>query len=206
MRWRLARYKKFDKAAVAALFITLFPIDAQSLDDDALWLPTKYSKYYLDLKKAALAAEKLDRCVTVLRGTLDLEQTRKERPIYRILCRKENGRNYNEMVDGVTFETLTTKIPKPEEILAQKLAEEQKRKEKHWQLCQESLNEKVRLMKNVEILTTEMPEPEVFEETKSQFTLDFNGENMQGVALHYRANCIVDTESNMAKVKVGRRK
>jgi len=52
-------------------------------------------------------AKFMDLCVNVLRGTLDLDQSRKNGPIYRSLCRHKNGKSYNETVNGTTFKTLT---------------------------------------------------------------------------------------------------
>src|SRR5687768_15959346 len=109
MQWFLAISRIF----ISSLIVGGTP--AFALDSQRLWLPTRYQTLYLPLVKAAETAESLDRCVTVIEGTIDLEQSRPEHPIYRILCRQENGRTYNEMVDGLTFATLTThQIVEPE--------------------------------------------------------------------------------------------
>ena len=100
--------------AVAAVLISLPTMNANS--DDGLWLPSSQIGYYPQLKKAAEAAQTLPDCIFIQEGTLDLEQSRKDHPIFRIKCRRSSGKTYNEMVDGISFEPLTTKLPTAEEI------------------------------------------------------------------------------------------
>lgn len=176
---------------------------AFALDQERLWLPTKYQTLYLPLVKAAEAAEALDRCATVMEGTIDLEQSRPERPIYRVLCRQENGRTYNEMVDGLSFATLTTpKVVEPEltpeeqeRLLQQqeqlRLADLARRKAEAWQFCRQSLKEHTRMMMELEWLADlDGPvEPVLFDDEIARFSVDFNARSMQGEALRYTAEC-----------------
>lgn len=148
-----------------------------AVDPSSLWLPTKYQKNYVALLESAESAESLDRCENVLEATIDLEQSKKKHPIFRILCRQKNGRSYNEMVDGLTFETLTT--PKvvvveltPEELEAQRLKEEKRKKAeikalKHtfWEKCQKVTQEKALMMTGLVWLTKEEPEPQSYTES-----------------------------------------
>jgi hypothetical protein len=189
-----------------------------ALDPQRLWLPVRYQDLHPSLVKAAETAEALDRCVTVMEATVDLEQSRPEHPIYRILCRQENGRTYSEMVDGLSFATLTTiKVVEPEltpEEQALLLRQEEERREAEiaqhkidaWTACRQSLVESTRLMMELQWLTDlddGAVEPVEFNEALVRFVLDFDARGVLGEALHYRAEC--SYSENLAKVVVKRR-
>jgi hypothetical protein len=173
-----------------------------ALDPQRLWLPTRYQTLYLPLVKAAETAEALDRCVTVMEGTIDLEQSRPEHPIYRILCRQDSGRTYNEMVDGLTFVTLTTQqiaAPEltPDEQELQRLQEEERRlaeiaryKTEAWETCRQGLLQSTRLMLELRwLVDLESVEPESFSDEIARFVVGFDASSMQGEALHFTGEC-----------------
>lgn len=178
-----------------------------AVDKNRLWLPEKHSRLFLDLRDAAEAAEALDRCVEVLKGTIDMEQSVLERPVYRILCRQEDGKSYNEMVDGVSFETLTTRVVQPialspEEKESQRLAEEKRLEEEKatrlsalWQTCETQLNKKIRYMTNIRWLTRLPPEP--VEQESLRFDIDFDAEDPYKNPLHYRASCLFSDKDEL---------
>lgn len=174
-----------------------------ALDEDRLWLPVRYQTLYLSLVKAASVAEELERCVSVVEGTLDLEQSKPEHPVYRIQCRQESGRTYNEMVDGLSFATLTTvEVVEPElsaeeqEML--RVQEELRRQEEiarqkqdAWQVCRSQLLERTKLMMDL-TWQTEIEgerEPEVYSEEEIRFSVDFDARSMWEEPLHYTADC-----------------
>jgi hypothetical protein len=198
MPWYLAIFKLF----VSCLLFCLCG-SALAVDEQRLWLPVRYQTHYLDLVKAAEAAEAHDRCVTVMEGTIDLEQSRPEHAIYRILCRQESGRTYNEMVDGLTFATFTTpKVVEPEltpeqqELLGQqeeehRMMEIARRKSDAWAVCRESLRERTRMMLELHWLVDleSAVEPVVFDDEMARFVVDFDARGMAGEALLYSAEC-----------------
>lgn len=192
MQWPLVTFKKF-ASLVASLSIGIYSTPSLSLDESRLWLPTSHNTLYLKLKEAALKAEQLDRCVTVLKGTIDREQSTKNHPIYRILCRQENRRSYNEMVDGLTMETLTTVVPvdmpPTEEELLRIAEEKEQRKRDSWSSCQDRLGEKVKFMAAVNWIGENEGVPTVYDDERIEFVADFDGENMEGVPLKYTAIC-----------------
>lgn len=171
------------------LLVVTSPI-GYALDEDRLWLPVKYQTLHLSLVKAALVAEELERCTSVVEGTVDLEQSKPNHPIYRIQCRQENGRTYNEMVDGVSFATLTTM----EVIAAESTAEEiVRQKQIAWQACQGPLIASTQLMKGL-VWQAEIEgpmEPEVYSEEEVRFSVNFDARSMWEEPLHYTAECTV---------------
>ena len=212
MQWRLVIFKIFVSNALLALFAA----HLHALDASRLWLPKHYQKYYLDLVQAAEAAEALERCTTVLEGTLDREQSLPDYPIYRILCRQGNGRSYNEMVDGKSFTPLTTIIEVPTELtqaekaLLQQQEEERKRAEleqqkaEAWQVCDAHLRERVQLMIDPVFLTATQPEPQSVTEHTVTFLVDFDAKNVWGKPLKYSAQCIYRPDQ-LVNVKINKR-
>lgn len=197
--------------------LLLLYVPAAALDERRLWLPVRYQSLYLPLVKAAQRAEALDRCVTVMEGTMDIEQSRPGHPIFRILCRQPNGHTYNEMVDGLTFTTLTTPAvvereltQEEQELLrqqeqARRQAEIAARKTEAWEFCRRKLVYSTRMMLSLQWLVDleGLPEPEVFEEDNIRFRADFDARNMQGELLHFTAECRVAGE--LADVRLRKR-
>lgn len=187
---------------VSASMLLGMSLPSSAVDESRLWVPTNYERQYLDLVKAAKAAESLDRCVSMIRGTIDIERSSQEHPIFRIQCRQESGRTYNEMVDGISFETLTTPVIveqklSAEELAALKLEEERERLENiektkvgFLDRCKVELDAKSRLFINMKLLNPE-PEPQEFTLENAKYYLDFDAEDINGVALKYRAICWV---------------
>ncbi len=200
------------------LLILLFCVSAFSFEEERLWLPLSYQTLYLKLKDAAAAAESLERCTEVLEGTIDLSQGSRENPIFRIHCRLSNGRTYNEMVDGTTNETLTTKQVVAKELSLEELelqrleAEKRKLQEKRqriegaWHVCNQKWLEKTRLMINVRSLHEILPEPGVSSQKDSNshsgdpeeaiyvFNIDFDADSVGGELLKFQAICTVENK------------
>lgn len=227
MSWRLARFKSFAERVgfpapnwpltwLAVGYLTIFELSvASAVDSQRLWLPVKYQTRYLDLIRAAETAEAIDRCVSVVEGTLDLEQSQPQHPIYRILCRQENGRTYNEMVDGLTFATLTTpKIvepvltPEEQERMRQqeevrRLAEIAHRKATAWQACRQELVNRTHLMMELhwaEDLDAPL-EPTEFTAEAARFFVNFNARSMWGEPLRYTAECAYTADSAVVTLR-----
>lgn len=211
MLWRLVVYKAFASVAVLVALCS----NAVALDKSRLWLSQSDQKYYLDLVRAAQAADALDQCHSVLEGTLDREQSQHNHPYFRILCRQENGRSYNEMVDGLSFETLTTPVVVEPELSeaekehlrqlqkAQEELELARRKTEAWQRCEEQIRHQTRMMIRMVWLTTEEPDPVSFSDTDAVFVADFDAHDPRGSLLHYRATCTIS--SGTVTVSLGRR-
>lgn len=180
-------------------------VDSVALDEDRLWLPTYYERHYLALRSAALAAEELERCVKVLRGTVDLGQSVEDHLIFRIQCRQQNGFTYNEMVDGITFKTLTTEIVRKkmlseEELDALRLEEERQRLEvleakkyAFFCACRDVFEEKTQVFMGREVLTPEPPAKE-FTSESAVFVFKFDAKDVSGADLQYKAICSIEAD------------
>lgn len=195
--------------AFVSLILVLFYNLAEAVDVERLWLPRSDQKHYLSLVQSAEAAEALPRCHTVLEGTIDKEQSRHNHPIFRILCRQANGRSYNEMVDGLSFETLTTVVMAEPAVSAEELerrlrqeqaraeAALQQHKDEAWQACRHEVQQQTTLMIELVMLTQEQPEPEELNESEAVFVVDFDAQNFWGETLHFRARCHFGSEREL---------
>lgn len=180
--------------------------NADALDDSRLWLPKSYRSHYVALVNAALAAEATNRCVTVLEGTIDLTLSSQEKAVFRILCRQESGVSYNEIVDGDSYETLTTPTQSDsywsEDARLER--EMQVRKKEFWSRCDAMLKVRTRLMNDLQWVS-EVPSPPVtISETSAEYLVDFDAKTPEGTILKYRARCSV-SDSQDAQVEITRR-
>lgn len=190
--------------ASGSLIVALISPNIWAVEENRLWLPVKYQGLYLPLKRAAQAAESLERCTKVLQGTIDREQSKPDHPIFRILCKQDSGLTYNEMVDGLTMETLTTIIPAevvltPEELEQQRIAEAKRlaeereaTKKRLFKLCDQAVKADAEFMNGLHWYYEDYIEPESFEDDVALFALDFDATNPDGKPLQYRAYCSVD--------------
>ncbi len=214
MQWPSAKFKKLVSFSIVVGALTS---SVYAVDDDRLWLSGSHSPLFIDLKQAALAAESLERCVSVVEGTIDLDDSMPDHPIYRILCRQKNRRTYNEMVDGISFKTLTTKIeiqvvPTEDELEALRIAEEKRKQEAKTvrveslsDICEQAIKDKSRLMKDVVWLTPLPIQPVEMDDISAKFSVDFDAKGVHGGALKYRANCFF-TDGDKLKLRVSGRK
>lgn len=194
MQWLMGNSSRFVKSSV---FAPIFAVaTAYAVDDDKLWLPSQYSEHYLELQAAAVEVESRDRCVRVLRATIDIDLSMNGQRIYRVLCRRRNNKTFNELVDGPTKIILSEKKLTPEELEQRKLED--------WNLCIGAVKDKIRLMEGVEWLTTFPPVPDELVDERTRFTLDFDAQDMHGNALRYQAKCLV--ENGVVRADVDGRK
>lgn len=206
---------------MTSLFVLLsLPGSLVALDEERLWLPVSHEKLYLHLKKAALNAEQLDRCKQVLRGTVDFEQGTEDKPIFRILCRQPNGKTYNEMVDGLSGEPMTTLAinslnPSSVDLSAltedERLTHREKRvsnaidnkKKAFWNECMKRSQEKIQLFTSVTVVERantlisfshkDVSDRFVVNGAKAVYRRDFDAKDMKGRHLAYKIVCIVSS-------------
>ena len=197
--------------------LILKPQAGIAVDESRLWLPKNHEKHYLDLLAAARAAESLDRCRVVLRATIDLEKSVPAHPIFRILCRQDNGRTYNELVDGLSNKTLTTVIPEvtslsEAELEALRIEQErlhalalEEQKTIFRDQCSRVLEDATRGMIDTRRLN-ENPEPLEFSLEHAHFEFDFDAKSIEGEVLNYRAVCVTGNAEKETELRVRKRR
>ena len=190
-------------------------VKQEALDQDRLWLPVRYQGLFLDLKAAASAALDLQRCIEVMSGTLDMDNSTEDHPIFRIKCKQVNGRSYNELVDGLTKRTITAAaVDAPltqEEQEALRLEEERRLQEAEekrvaterafWAGCEEKAREKAALMNQAQLYIEPRPEPIFFDELMARYQFFADAVNAEGIALYFTFHCEVDEQGARLSLK-----
>lgn len=117
------------------------------------------------------------------------------------------------MVDGISFETLTTsretKYKLTEEELAQQKLAEQRREQAEKEetalsACKDELQRRVKEMKHIRWLNKETLEPVSRTDDEVVFIIDFDAQAYGGEALHYRSTCHFRSATDF-KLKIGKR-
>lgn len=178
--------------------------NVHGLDESRLWLAHSHSKYHIRLVRAAKTVEIMDRCQEVIEGTLDTAQSRSEKPMFRILCRQRNGKSYNEMVDGMTFEVITRPKPVARESSSGQLqlsavelrerAEQRRRARTLWQLCDKAIRNRSKLMMEFKWASPSAPKPLSIDAGSAVFEAYFDAKDIWGQGLFYKANCKVEAD------------
>ena len=196
------------------------------MNEDRLWLPTSHEKLYLKLKSSADTVAELERCKVILRGTLDFEQSTAEIPIFRFLCRQENGRTYNELVDGNTGRALTTVAEQETEEDNLSEAERQKMREQmeakaindrkiaFQTRCYKKTQRKISMFQSAQIYRDDEPLKQFeFDDVDENFVLrglkaiyqkDFDAKDIEGAGLEYRVVCELDNNGE-ERVRIEKR-
>ena len=182
------------------VLILLKPPYVMALDEERLWIPSNYKHLYLDLKKSAISVEASDSCETVLRGTLDFDASDlPDTPVFRILCRRSNGRTYNEMVVSQKFWTESNiEENKVKQDNALSLVQKNMQATCDMRLVEETefFNELKRnqaYFSMVEFDFSGFSHKVVVLNPRGVFLMDFDAMDMYGVKLEYRAVCYIES-------------
>ncbi len=178
-------------------------VHCAALDESRLWLPKSHNGLQVKLFKAAKLAESFPACIEVMSGTLMLDASTPERPVFKIICRNEDRRTYTVLMDGIDYEYLNP-LPvevEPEEAEpevvdeeAERLAREAERvvrEAEYWRLCVEGLETKTRNMAGVQWLYQEPVEPVFHDEEHflATYEVPFDAKDIQGHDLKFRGIC-----------------
>ena len=174
---------------------------AVALDEERLWLPSNYEHLYLNLKNSAITVEALESCETVLRGTLDFDvSVLPDHPVFRILCRRPNGRTYNEMVTPrkvwTESEVEENKVNQANALL---LIQHDMQVACDMRLTEETelfsiLLRKQTLFSLIKFDYSNFSDDVVVLNPRGVFQMDFDAMDMYNVQLEYRALCYIDSD------------
>jgi hypothetical protein len=76
-----------------------------------LLLPRSYQQHLPRLQQAAELALSTDRCERLLQGGLQLDLSRPDHPVFRILCRDQHQQSFAMLVDGISLHLLDDTRP-----------------------------------------------------------------------------------------------
>lgn len=203
---------------VVLVWLALYCPAVSGLDESRLWLPISYKQYYFELLASGLAAEAQTECDSVVEGTVDLDQSSRDKPVFRVLCRNADGRTFNMLVDGLTRTVLTPGheveqllTPEQRAARARRRAEESARRQRqaaaekarqqrqltegYWAQCEQALQPTVANMLSVEWL--EDPQSAMVTAEGAVFTRNFTARDYTGNALFFTAECEVTADSSV---------
>lgn len=177
------------RLSAVLLFCLASAGQAQTVDLDQLWLPQSYLRYLPRLYDAAQLVDASSRCGEFITGTVAVDRSHLDHPVFTFTCRDHHRQTYSLLVDGltlhkiddtrpegfITFDDLELEYQREQalaeerqqyrEELAQKRLQreyerqEQKRAERLWPVCWEPLQKRVGRMAELEWLTDTMPAP-----------------------------------------------
>ncbi len=203
----------------------------QDFDENRMWLPLSYKRYFGQLKRATQAVANLERCSEVRSASLETNLSRKQAPVFKVVCRDNDKRTFAMKVDGNSQDILDSRFDGGRISFADYLAElefrrqeklrleelrrqeqerqaelerqqaEQQRQEDCWQQCQALLAERTKHMRELTWLTTEMPEPDLSRPEHLIYRVDFDARDLRGRSLRYRATCDAQAEDKI-EVKI----
>lgn len=187
---------------VAGLLISLPASNVQAVPDSRLWLPVSYRVHMGKLRKAAkLVEDQAESCETIISGSLHVDLSSKQRPIFKFVCRNPQRRSFALLIDGISQEVVDSRNPSEtksfEALRQEKLARlEQQRVEAElsrrahfWTLCEQALERRTTNMRDLQWLTTDKPEPDVSLEGHVRYFVNFDAKDFKGKHLRYRAEC-----------------
>ncbi|MBX2807684.1 MAG: hypothetical protein KTR20_03545 [Cellvibrionaceae bacterium] len=198
------------------LMVAMSWASSERFPDVDLWVPTAYQHQFLRLLAAAEKAQAAEYCHTLLSGRLLESQSTPERPLFSFRCRTDQRKLFTVKVDGVTLAVTNTYLERQRELQAQADAEAQRQEaarlaalheeQKHyWGICRQAIKQRLKLFKQVEILTAMPPIAEIKEETQVRFMLAFDARSPANKPLHYQVICDIEGLDDYS-VKLKRRK
>ncbi len=84
---------------------------AKPIPESQLLLPRSYQDHLPALQESARLALSTERCVRLLQGGLQLDRSRPEHPVFRILCRDAHQQSYAMLIDGLSFHLIDDTRP-----------------------------------------------------------------------------------------------
>ncbi|MDQ2075065.1 hypothetical protein [Marinimicrobium sp. ABcell2] len=96
----------------AALALSLAAAsNAQTVDLDQLWLPQSYLRHLPRLYDAAQLVDASSRCVEFITGTVAVDRSSLEHPVFTFTCRNRERQTYSLLVDGLTLKKVDSTRP-----------------------------------------------------------------------------------------------
>lgn len=97
--------------SAALLFCWVSVGHTQTVDLDQLWLPQSYLRHLPRLYDAAQLVDASSRCAEFITGTVAVDRSRLEYPVFTFTCRDQNRQTYALLVDGLTLNKLDDTRP-----------------------------------------------------------------------------------------------
>jgi hypothetical protein len=81
------------------------------VQEHKLVLPKYYQAHLPSLQQAAQLAIQTPRCQELLQGSLHIDRSTPQHPVFRILCRDQGGNSFAFLIDGISLHLLDDTRP-----------------------------------------------------------------------------------------------
>jgi hypothetical protein len=115
--------------------------NAQAVDLDQIWLPQSYLRHLPRLYDAAQLVDASSRCAEFITGTVAVDRSSLEHPVFTFTCRDDNRQTYSLLVDGLRLKKLDA--TRPEGAVSFEQLEEEYQREREVALERERQREEL---------------------------------------------------------------
>lgn len=166
--------------------------------DPYLWLPTSYKGKLPQLKQAVDVARENPRCSQVLKGTVNVDLSSQQVPVFKILCRDDERKTFSLLLDGTSFKT----YDRTKSRFHQGPSERSMRE--FWTACNKAVADMYEDFRTIRVLTRERPEPTLYKDATVGIAIDFDAVSLIGERLAFRAECIFTSGTSYRLKLTGR--
>lgn len=182
-----------------------------TIDENKLWLPRSFSHHQKLMLESAEKAANARGCNQFIRGEIVQDESTKDEPIFKFICRDDNGSSFRILINGITGTVdnpIQTIIDENNRLAAEAKAAEDKanaeaqaKAEKealeakikaqaqYWDICHEAIKKRIVLMKDMTIVSRMPPIPVISTDDTYTYSINFNATSSYGKTLAYRASC-----------------
>ncbi len=194
------------KLLFIAALCSFNPVSANDalLDNANLWLPAYYQSYLGDLKNAAAAVKKTEKCHRLLSGKLIEGRSSLDHLIFSFRCRTQERYSFS-----VEFDNNTQLISDPYDPFARKKEENRLRKERervqrYKEICTQEMKNRINEFKRPKILKDNNLDSPLVKDGMTVYKLSFDSMSSKNKTLLYKIECKVISDNDY-QIKVSPR-
>ncbi|MBB6520773.1 hypothetical protein [Pseudoteredinibacter isoporae] len=182
----------------SVLFYASFHAPVLKAADPYLWLPTSYKGKLPQLKQAVDVARENPRCSQVLKGTVNVDLSSQQVPVFKILCRDDERKTFSLLLDGTSFKTYDRTKSRFHKGPSERSMRE------FWTACNKAVADMYEDFRTIRVLTRERPEPTLYKDATVGIAIDFDAVSLIGERLAFRAECIFTSGTSYRLKLTGR--
>lgn len=149
-----------------------------------LWLPKSYKHAMPKLELAVAEVLKSPRCEQVLKGTINIDLSSIEQPVFKILCRDKERKTYVTVLEGNSLAVYDRTKSRYHRGPTERSMRE------YWSTCQKAVNDMYEDFRTIKVLTKRRPEPILYKDGTVGIVINFDAISLIGEPLAFRAECV----------------
>ncbi len=124
----LSHNSRFKIKLALGVFCAL-PLTSMAVELEQLEVPRTYLKYLPQLYDGANLMEASEKCVALMRGSVKVDASEPDHPVFSYTCRDAQGQTYRWLVDGLSLDVLDDTRPGGRISFAELQAEQERLRE-----------------------------------------------------------------------------